>query len=230
MSINIHSDEKKTDNAFEKTNIAFELSGKFSKDTLADTSKNAFKYTKNQLNHKSVCFENDQANSQVDTSLVQLRERLNALRQKSKLSFNQYSSVKIEKPIIYGFSDGGIEALLIAYRYPNLLSRIIISGANINPDGINGIDKFMMRLSYFFRRDKRTKMMIKEPNITQEDLAKIVIPVNIIAGEYDAIREAHTRALHKWINGSTLYIVPREDHGSYIIHSDKIYKILKQYI
>ena len=138
--------------------------------------------------------------------------------------------LNIEKPIIYGFSDGGIEALLIAYRYPNLLSRIIISGANINPDGINGIDKFMMRLSYFFRRDKRTKMMIKEPNITQEDLAKIVIPVNIIAGEYDAIREAHTRIIHKWINGSTLYIVPREDHGSYIIHSDKIYKILKQYI
>ena len=140
------------------------------------------------------------------------------------------NELNIEKPIIYGFSDGGIEALLIAYRYPNLLSRIIISGANINPDGINGIDKFMMRLSYFFRRDKRTKMMIKEPNITQEDLAKIVIPVNIIAGEYDAIREAHTRVIHKWINGSTLYIVPREDHGSYIIHSDKIYKILKQYI
>ena len=140
------------------------------------------------------------------------------------------NELNIEKPIIYGFSDGGIEALLIAYRYPNLLSRIIISGANINPDGINGIDKFMMRLSYFFRRDKRTKMMIKEPNITQEDLAKIVIPVNIIAGEYDAIREAHTRIIHKWINGSTLYIVPREDHGSYIIHSDKIYKILKQYI
>lgn len=140
------------------------------------------------------------------------------------------NELNIEKPIIYGFSDGGVEALLIAYRYPNLLSRIIISGANINPDGINGIDKFMMRLSYFFRRDKRTKMMIKEPNITQEDLAKIVIPVNIIAGEYDAIREAHTRIIHKWINGSTLYIVPREDHGSYIIHSDKIYKILKQYI
>ena len=140
------------------------------------------------------------------------------------------NELKLEKPIIYGFSDGGIEALIIAYRYPKLLSRIIISGANINPDGINGIDKFMMRLSYFFRRDKRTRMMIKEPNITKEDLAKIVIPVNILAGEYDAITESHTRIIHKWINGSTLYIVPREDHGSYIIHSDKIFKILKQYI
>ena len=116
------------------------------------------------------------------------------------------------------------------YKHIPVLLYETIEGLNINPDGINGIDKFMMRLSYFFRRDKRTKMMIKEPNITQEDLAKIVIPVNIIAGEYDAIREAHTRIIHKWINGSTLYIVPREDHGSYIIHSDKIYKILKQYI
>ena len=62
------------------------------------------------------------------------------------------------------------------------------------------------------------------------DLDKIIIPVNILAGEYDAIIEEHTRQIHKWIKTSTLYIVPKEDHGSYIIHSDKLYKILKQYI
>ena len=138
--------------------------------------------------------------------------------------------LNIQKPIIYGFSDGGIEALLIAYRYPELLSRIIISGANINPEGLNKKDYFMCKLMYFFTRDKKIKMMLKEPNITAEDLNKIIIPVNILAGEYDAILEEHTRLIHKWIKTSTLYIVPREDHGSYIIHSDKIYKILKQYI
>ena len=74
------------------------------------------------------------------------------------------------------------------------------------------------------------KMMLKEPNIRAEELDRIIIPVNILAGEYDAIIEEHTRLIHKWIKTSTLYIVPRENHGSYIIHSDKLYKILKQYI
>ena len=42
--------------------------------------------------------------------------------------------INIEKPILYGFSDGGIIVLLIAIKEPNLLSKIIISGANITPN------------------------------------------------------------------------------------------------
>jgi pimeloyl-ACP methyl ester carboxylesterase len=44
--------------------------------------------------------------------------------------------LNIEKPILYGFSDGGILGLIIGFRYPQLLSKLIISGANIRPEGI----------------------------------------------------------------------------------------------
>ena len=40
----------------------------------------------------------------------------------------------IDKPILYGFSDGGIIGLLVAIKEPTLLSKLIVSGANITPD------------------------------------------------------------------------------------------------
>ena len=36
----------------------------------------------------------------------------------------------LEKPILYGFSDGGIIGLLLAIKYPELLSKVIGSGVN----------------------------------------------------------------------------------------------------
>ncbi|MGN1383880.1 MAG: alpha/beta fold hydrolase [Clostridia bacterium] len=93
--------------------------------------------------------------------------------------------LKISKPILYGFSDGGIVGLLIA---------------------------------------------IKEPDIPLEDLQRITIPVHVLAGEKDVIRLNHTKLIADNIKNSTLEIVKGENHGSYIIHSDKIYGIIKKYL
>ena len=38
-------------------------------------------------------------------------------------------ALKLEKPVLYGFSDGGIVGLLVVSTYPGLLSRLIVSGA-----------------------------------------------------------------------------------------------------
>lgn len=47
--------------------------------------------------------------------------------------------LNISKPVFYGFSDGGIVGLLIAIKEPKLLSKIIISGANLNPKGMKNL-------------------------------------------------------------------------------------------
>ena len=44
--------------------------------------------------------------------------------------------LNIENPMLYGFSDGGIVGLLIAIKEPELLSKLIVSGVNINPKGL----------------------------------------------------------------------------------------------
>lgn len=138
--------------------------------------------------------------------------------------------LKIEKPIIYGFSDGGIIALLIAIKEKDLLSRIVISGANVTPDGVNKKMQRIMKVIHFFTRNKLIKMMILEPNMTKEELASITIPVNVLAGEFDVIDKEHTEYIHNSLKFSTLEFVKGEDHGSYIIHNEKIYEIIKKYI
>lgn len=138
--------------------------------------------------------------------------------------------LKIEKPILYGFSDGGIIGLLIAVNEPELLSKLIISGANINPEGMKKSMLHLSKIIYFFTRNKLFKMMIKEPNIKIEDLRKIKIPTVVLAGEKDVILSEHTKLIADNINGSTLEIIPNENHGSYIINSNKLYDIIKKYI
>lgn len=138
--------------------------------------------------------------------------------------------LQIEKPIFYGFSDGGIIGLLIAIKEPNLLSKLIISGANLYPKGLTPFTLFMCKFGYFLTRDKLFKMMINEPNILPQELHKIIIPTYVLAGKKDAIREKHTRLIADNIKGSTLEIIPNENHGSYIVHSEKIYEIIKKYL
>ena len=138
--------------------------------------------------------------------------------------------LNIQKPILYGFSDGGIVGLLIAIKEPNLLSNLIISGANITPDVLTFFDNMITKLFYFFTRSKYIKMMLDEPNIPLRDLKKINIPVHVLAGEKDVIKYEHTKLIADNISNSTLEIIKNETHGSYIIHSDKLYEIIKKYI
>lgn len=138
--------------------------------------------------------------------------------------------LNIKKPTLYGFSDGGIIGLLVAIKEPDLLSNLIISGANITPDVFTTFDLWLTKLFYCFTRSKYIKMMLNEPNIPVEDLQKITIPVHVLAGEKDVIKFEHTKLIANNIKNSTLEIIKNENHGSYIIHSEKLYDILKKYI
>ena len=138
--------------------------------------------------------------------------------------------LQIDKPIIYGFSDGGIIGLLIAIKKPQTLSKLIISGANLNPSGISKSMTAIIKLGYFFSRNKNLKMMLDEPNISVADLKKIEIPTLVLAGENDVIKRAHTQLIASNITDSTLKIIPNETHSSYIIHSKKLYGLIHEFL
>jgi len=137
---------------------------------------------------------------------------------------------QIEKPILYGFSDGGIIGLLIACHYPTLLSKLIISGANSNPKALMWHWRVWFCIYYFFTRSATIKLMMREPNITKNDLNKIEIPTLVLAGEKDFVKENDTRFIADNIKNATLNILPNEKHGSYVIHSPKLYEIIKNFI
>lgn len=136
--------------------------------------------------------------------------------------------LELEKPILYGFSDGGIVGLLLASRYPNLLSQLIISGANMHPNGIRKSWLTLFQLINTFVHDPKMDMMLQEPNIAKEILQKIQIPTMVIAGGRDMVKRSHTKYIASCIPKSRLQIVWWSGHGGYIVHRKKIaYLILE---
>ena len=138
--------------------------------------------------------------------------------------------LNIENPYFYGFSDGGIIGLLISIKHPDYFKKLIISGANTNPKGLKFLTLASMKLQYFLKLDKKLKMMIVEPNISNKQLQSIKTNTIILVGENDLIKESHTKNIKEMIPNSILEIIPKENHDSYIINSDKIAYVLLKYL
>ncbi|MCI9611778.1 MAG: alpha/beta hydrolase [Eubacterium sp.] len=140
------------------------------------------------------------------------------------------TSLEIPSPILYGFSDGGIIGLLLALHYPGLIQKLIISGANLNPHGMKMTFLHKIKQHYKKSDSPLDRMMLEEPDIDPDALSKIQIPVLVLAGEHDIIKLSHTKLIAKKLAHAQLSIVPGEDHGSYIIHSDKLYPYIRDFI
>lgn len=121
----------------------------------------------------------------------------------------------------YGFSDGGILGLLLAQK-TDRISRLIVSGANMTPNGVKGWLKTVIKIMYFFSKDGKLRMMLREPNITAEELSSIKVPTTVIAGEKDLVTRKETEAIAAAIPGSKLRIIKGEGHGSYIVHKTAV--------
>lgn len=135
---------------------------------------------------------------------------------------NLIHAANIRKPSILGFSDGGIIGLLIAAAYPDMLSRLIVCGANLSPKGLTFLAKRAIKSEYRKTKSPMIKMMLVEPDISEAMLKRIQIPTMVFAGEKDMIKPAETKRIASAIADSTLRIIPKADHGSYVIHSDHI--------
>lgn len=139
-------------------------------------------------------------------------------------------ALHIEKPILYGFSDGGILGLIIASRYPDILSKLIISGANLNPNGVKLKFIKIFRLVYLLTRSSKYKLMLTQPDISDDELQKIKIETLVLAGSNDMIDEEHTKHIAESIPKSALKIIPGETHMSYVIDNKKLYGIIRPFL
>ena len=130
--------------------------------------------------------------------------------------------------IFYGFSDGGIIGLMAAIRSPRITT-LIVSGANMTPDGVKNSLKFMIKLMNRIKRDTKLELMLNEPQITEEMLGTIKARTLVLAGSRDVIREKETRRIAAAIPGAELHILPGEGHGSYIAHKEKIARLIMDF-
>lgn len=136
------------------------------------------------------------------------------------------NQLNIVKPIFYGFSDGGIVGLMLASQYPDLLSKLIVSSPNLNPQGLSFLSRCFMKFIYNITKSSKIKLILEEPNISVEELGNIKIPTYITGGYFDMITLRHLRKINKSIHNSVLKIFKYHSHGSYINHSEIIAKYI----
>ena len=183
-------------------------------DGIADRLKDSFKI----YLVDSRCHGNSSRNSSISYSLMasDIEELIKALG--------------INNPIIYGFSDGGIIALMLAINKRVGLEKIIISGANLNPNGLD--DRTIMEAlnDYKMTNNSLSRLMLLEPNIKPYELKEITIPVHILAGENDVVKYEHTSLIYSSITNATLEIIKNENHYSYVMDNNKLYSVLIKYL
>ena len=134
----------------------------------------------------------------------------------------------LEKPTVFGFSDGGIIALQLEVMYPGTLGAIVTGGANIFVE-----DALIQSFAEGFLAQPSTEplviMLQTEPSMTVEDMKGIGCPSLIMSGEHDLIRQEHTLLIGENIPSGRPVIIPGEDHGSYICNSPKLAPLILEF-
>ena len=134
----------------------------------------------------------------------------------------------LDKPAVFGFSDGGIIALQLEVMYPGTLGAIATGGANIFVKGAL-VPEFEQGFLAQPTEEPLVKMMQNEPAMTAQDMQTIKAPSLIMSGEHDLILSDHTRLIGDNIPEAQVKIIPGEDHGSYICNSQKLTELLLEF-
>ena len=140
---------------------------------------------------------------------------------------------------ILGFSDGGNIALTFALHHPDRVRRLILNGANLDPRGVKPLVQLPIVLGYhfvsLFKSPKaRTKaellgLMVCEPHIDPTELKKLTMPVLVIAGTKDMIRERHTRLIAASIPDARLALIPG-DHFIAVKEPAAFNRVVRQFL
>jgi len=135
----------------------------------------------------------------------------------------------IDSAYFIGWSDGGIESLLMAIRHPNKVKMMAIMGANLQPDSsavygwaVNWVEKTAAAIdgmiakkdtSYNYAQAKKLfDLLGKQPHIPATDVQKIKAPTLVMAGDKDVITLPHTIQIYQNLQKAWLGIFPGATH------------------
>jgi pimeloyl-ACP methyl ester carboxylesterase len=148
----------------------------------------------------------------------------------------------IDSCYVLGWSDGGINGLLLAIRHPEKVKKLAITGANLWPDtaAISAAD-YQWGLDFYDTLGKmpqtpeiiKTRKLVKldtfEPHITREQLQQIKCPTLVIGGDHDIILTEHTVYIAKSIPNAFLWILPNSSHSTLIDYKDMFNKTVDDF-
>ena len=153
------------------------------------------------------------------------------------------SQMKIDSAYVLGWSDGGVNGLLLAIRHPEKVKKLAVTGANLQPDSTAVSPDVLKRVAktynmfekMFSAKDAKTpldsivykyiKLLVEQPNITVEQLHNITAPTLVIGGDHDVINPDHTLKIFHNIPNSYLWILPNSGHYTLVTHTDEFNKV-----
>jgi pimeloyl-ACP methyl ester carboxylesterase len=145
--------------------------------------------------------------------------------------------LKLEHVDLVGFSDGGILALMLAVRHPELVRRLVVSGVNIAPEGLNADGLEELRATEIPKPktidEKLAHLWLTSPTETELSLAllaKITQPVLVISGDRDAIRLEHTLEIFHALPQAELCVLPGTDHATFSGRPDWLNPIISSFL
>jgi pimeloyl-ACP methyl ester carboxylesterase len=129
---------------------------------------------------------------------------------------------------VVGWSDGGIEALLLGIRHPDKVAKLVAMAANLNPstqavqpavldmvkDAIKQFPPGFGDTPEGKTQLKLVHLLLKQPNIKPEELGKIAVPTLILAGDHDLIRTEHTVEIFNALPNGELGVFPNSTHAA----------------
>jgi pimeloyl-ACP methyl ester carboxylesterase len=145
--------------------------------------------------------------------------------------------LKLQRVDVVGFSDGGILALMLAVRHPEMVRRLVISGVNISPEGLRPEDLEELRATQSLKPttidEKLTHLWLTSPTEAELNLgllSKITQPVLVISGDRDAITLEHTLQIFHALPDAELCVLPGTDHATFSGRSEWLNPIIRAFL
>jgi pimeloyl-ACP methyl ester carboxylesterase len=133
---------------------------------------------------------------------------------------------------LVGWSDGGIVALLVSLKRPDLIDRQVLIGANFHYDGLmpgftmpdDPEDESVNPLKDAYSTvavdpahwpvfyAKAIHLFATAPTLAVDDLGRVSTPTLVLAGDDECITHEHTVALYEHIPDAQLAVVPGTSH------------------
>ncbi|MVM34183.1 alpha/beta fold hydrolase [Spirosoma sp. HMF4905] len=193
---------------------------------------------KNQIpyfakNYKVIAVDSRAQGKSIDTSdsltYEMMADDFNAL-------LNQ---LHLDSCYVVGWSDGGINGLLLAMRHPEKVKKLAITGANLWPDTTAvepGLFQWIVSANDSLAKASQTpatkaqkkllNLMVFNPNISTAELKKVHCPTLVIGGDNDVIVPKHTMIIAEGIPQSYLWILPNSGHSTLVRYKDMFNQVV----
>ncbi len=153
------------------------------------------------------------------------------------------TAMKIDSAYVIGWSDGGINGLLLAIRHPEKVKKLAITGANLVPDNTAVPQEIwdMVRPSQAELKVKANKtisekaqlkllnLLCDQPHISDTQLKTISCPALVIGGDHDVIKVEHTLHIYSTLSKAYLWILPNSGHSTPLVYKDEFNNKIDQF-